>query len=725
MAVYFQSELTNMRTSEPVIFTDKVTCMDVKDSLSNGSFQTLKLTIGNICPNSLSAKSLKGEPGEDNYHFKLSFSRGVLSDNTIRNGQIRVLPPDNKQNNALTPIWKISKAVFEKFGAVSFYFLNTGANDLKSNEKITFQLENFTAAYSSRNASDRLTGIMLLARNYSADDGKININEISTLNINEISTLDARIKNFLFNSQLPVALMFRDYNTVLNEESASNSLSLELVAKEKIRFSLTSRLFIAFDAEPNAAPPWKKDWALSTVDLLKNCKITPGEAKWKNPTDGAPTANPDGAGQTVWTFQPNAEFDLNPGDALTFDITQLQTGLPAGPTNLYLRYQDVPGFGNGNSTLPILKTPLVTREEKVGIGTNLPTEMLTIGSTTTPGSLALAGDRSFLQLGVGIEDNPDTPDIGKIGYNTHALGLNIYGGGARAVDRKITLYNEGGAKFIGPVQITDDYTKPVNAGYKIQVDGDVLLTQKLYINDEIILSNAGTAPQKIGIASASNDTAGKSLEISAGSAQPSGPNARAGGDLTLRAGNAYYTGGSGNQGSVKIISGGNGVLGSHPATGGDIVFLTGGQENSTVERMRIANNGDISLQGLLKGTAHNITSGKNDLSIFCGESSGGWRAVMVAGNVENGQIEVTIDTSACGFTETPIYLTSIRGDRYMDWMLGANTIFTQSKNSFTVRLTVATYYYGGSWKDLLNNYGNVLNDAKNYNWIISWVAIGR
>ena len=73
---------------------------------------------------------------------------------------------------------------------------------------------------------------------------------------------------------------------------------------------------------------------------------------------------------------------------------------------------------------------------------------------------------------------------------------------------------------------------------------------------------------------------------------------------------------------------------------------------------------------------------------------------------------LTIDTSAAGFTSTPLYFTSISGDAGHWRVLGHNAIYLATPNSFKIFI----HYQGNIEGGLTPSYANEMG------WHINWCA---
>jgi hypothetical protein len=73
---------------------------------------------------------------------------------------------------------------------------------------------------------------------------------------------------------------------------------------------------------------------------------------------------------------------------------------------------------------------------------------------------------------------------------------------------------------------------------------------------------------------------------------------------------------------------------------------------------------------------------------------------------------VNVDTSGCGFTSTPTYVTSITGGAYIAWTTGGSSVYSSSPTGFTVYV---------AWENNSINPG-LANSA---GWAVNWIAMGN
>ncbi|WPB81310.1 tail fiber protein [Archangium violaceum] len=138
----------------------------------------------------------------------------------------------------------------------------------------------------------------------------------------------------------------------------------------------TSRLVVALPVGTAADAPW----ALGTEQQVKDITFST-LADWSR---SAATLSADGAWME-WTFTPTKEVTLAPRASLELQLGKLVTLHPNGPTQLLVRYENVPGFWDGERMCVIEKAPLVFGQKvdashdyssHVGIGDATPTARL-------------------------------------------------------------------------------------------------------------------------------------------------------------------------------------------------------------------------------------------------------------------------------------------------------------------------------------------------------------
>ncbi|MCY1080733.1 phage tail protein [Archangium lansingense] len=187
----------------------------------------------------------------------------------------------------------------------------------------------------------------------------------------------------------PLRAGFAGANQVLNVGNEMSTLYLRLSNEAPagsqggtLRFvydanepTRTSRLVVALPVGTVADSPW----ALGTEQQVKDITFST-LTDWNR---SAATLSTDGAWME-WTFTPTKEVTLAPREFLQLQLSKLVTLHPNGPTQLLVRYENVPGFWDGERMCVIEKAPLVfgrrgllhDYSSHVGIGDATPTARL-------------------------------------------------------------------------------------------------------------------------------------------------------------------------------------------------------------------------------------------------------------------------------------------------------------------------------------------------------------
>jgi microcystin-dependent protein len=207
------------------------------------------------------------------------------------------------------------------------------------------------------------------------------------------------------------------------------------------------------------------DWGLGTKSQVQNIGITvkdwqPGgqvEEDWDIhlETQAAPTVPVEGLSAPYWvlTHQNVTEPRLAAGHTIQITLKIQSFSSSLGQTNLYLRYENIPGYWDGTFVCAIEKSPvLFDSNGNVGIGISNPKNKLDIkgaavigntyaGTTTAPANGLLVDGN----VGIGISNPKNKLDVkgGAVVGNTYA--------GSRTADAN-SLLVEGtvtATKFVG------------------------------------------------------------------------------------------------------------------------------------------------------------------------------------------------------------------------------------------------------------------------------------
>jgi microcystin-dependent protein len=104
------------------------------------------------------------------------------------------------------------------------------------------------------------------------------------------------------------------------------------------------------------------------------------DTNWKVEVKGLQGQSPE------WELTTTSKTALAAGEIVQVKLSNLVSSLPSGQTNLYVHYQNLPGYWDGQFVVNAEKSPLVTRDGRVGIGTSTPRSELDTGSGVWTGA---------------------------------------------------------------------------------------------------------------------------------------------------------------------------------------------------------------------------------------------------------------------------------------------------------------------------------------------------
>jgi hypothetical protein len=157
-------------------------------------------------------------------------------------------------------------------------------------------------------------------------------------------------------------------NVVLNDGKASNTLNLRVANISRSGQTLdtadNAKLILVLQGGPVA-----QEWTLATDTQLSKIKVLvtyPGQAAIE-------VVKATDANEWIMSFA-----SLQPGQAIDIEINTLVTNHKTGHATLYMHFENIPGYWDGQLDATIEKAPLVYSNKNVGIGTNTPGAKLTV-----------------------------------------------------------------------------------------------------------------------------------------------------------------------------------------------------------------------------------------------------------------------------------------------------------------------------------------------------------
>ena len=332
-----------------------------------------QVEVYNRSDQNLSILKKTGTPSASNHHLELKFKPNAFDAATFGSNKQYVNVkglPDN---------WVVGNATKDnETGTISLYLLYSGSTDFVFNAGSNFA---FTIEYKSAGSEGgaRGTTIELLYKGiaYQSD---------TTTPLTGTRIKPADIVNQRGKKNIPLYVGIQGSNTILNDASAAtaasgtaSNLTLRIVnTLEQGNLAFTTG---AIDTNKNTKftllfdDPIGDDWDLASIDQLnaisvtttrgtvnKNVRVSGSGASVTKTTQGkAPT----------FEITPNIS-SLAPGDTIDLNLTNIRSNTASGFANIYLKYEDVPGYWDGQFVVQVEKSPIVHKavngKKNVGIG---------------------------------------------------------------------------------------------------------------------------------------------------------------------------------------------------------------------------------------------------------------------------------------------------------------------------------------------------------------------
>jgi hypothetical protein len=318
----------------------------------------LSLELYTLSDKNITFKALQGQPTptatQKRSHFYLKFAKQLEVDFN----QVQVAPSDT---------WQVNKQEVDQ--NVFMFFRRKSELHLNRNDRVLLTLKNFTV----NNPAVKSTDVTL----YYGEHSNLLLvnNQKLDKEINLLKGVTVMQKPpSIYTNNIPLEGRFVGHDTILNDGNTPNELTLRIFNRPLSAATspilllepAQSRFIISFETGDNNSE------ALTTSTDAKGVTI---KAKEENRWKVEPSSN-------QWTVTPKDSETLPPNMGFDLKISGLKTNKASGVSYLYIDYENIGDYPAGRLVVPIEKTPLLYRDQQVGIGTNTPDAKLHIGKVT-------------------------------------------------------------------------------------------------------------------------------------------------------------------------------------------------------------------------------------------------------------------------------------------------------------------------------------------------------
>lgn len=373
--------------------------------------QTFSVQVSNRSDHTIYLSSKAPASGAP--HFRLRFAANTFSVPPVQEGATE--QPANLTFNAdSAPSWKADPPVVEDDGklAVNLYYTGASVLGFPVGSPLSFRF-----AYYSANGSGgaRSISVELSYQDLSYDDPSTTDVVEGDIQGNIVGqrAIPVDIVNQRGKKNIPLRVGFVGINRILNDGS-DNELTVRIwneLANDALGFRIESEANTDASSESTTKytmftltfdDPAGEVWDLTSQSKLGNITVNPAA----NSTTQIAINKDELGGRPRFEIRPLVS-ELAPDGYLEFQIKGIQSDTPSGFANIYLSYEDVPGYWDGSWVLPVEKTPISVfgnaAARNVGIGC-LPEEKYKL---SVAGRVRARGGLTLGELSTGAHPGPE------------------------------------------------------------------------------------------------------------------------------------------------------------------------------------------------------------------------------------------------------------------------------------------------------------------------------
>jgi hypothetical protein len=305
-----------------------------------------------------------------NYHLALSFRPGALAPLVAEQTGVKQVSAGLSAGGTHTPLppgeaagnWT-STIVADADGTTTIYLLCSAAFTLQPNTMTMLTLPDISA---DGLGGARGTRVEILYQNVIYPN---EMQPIQGTRLVHLSILDQSGQK-----QIPLHAGFIASNRILNDGSARSSLTLRVtnilqtqaIGLNPSTSANPTRFVLSFDVQSESQT---REWALGTASQVAAIAVAAADGNsWK--------VTPQTQGESPeWIITTPTKTSLKAGEAIQIGLDSIVSSLPSGPTNLYIHYENIPGYWDGQLVAAIEKSPLLVRGTNgsmINVGTPAP-----------------------------------------------------------------------------------------------------------------------------------------------------------------------------------------------------------------------------------------------------------------------------------------------------------------------------------------------------------------